>query len=704
METRKTKIIAIVALVGLTLMVVASTYAYFQAQTGDPAAVDVSVTANTVDTFTFSVGNAISISLDQDNFAAGTGNQIGSTTASAKLTANNKTNTATEHYNLYLNISDNSFTYSNSDTYPEILLILKDANNNAITSVSGLEYKTITDGNGDSISGFDITNKIGLTNLLNNREITTTSTTTDTWNITVMFVNYNFDQSKNAGQSFNGQVVVSKDVIEDYIPNTITSLNTTQSGTNLTVNLNVDSGTNEIDKYYYAIEETDAIAYIPNNNTLKVSRVASILAENTLTYKESSSTSYTFSNLKDNTYYRLIIKVMDTNGKYSNIYIKDVKVPLSFTFANYIIAQYTGVQGANGLYHHDGSIKATSDISADSNGILFVSELSAGTVLDANDGSYRYAGGEYVLTPKAKDLTAKDLYIGTYFGWNTGFAGVVGEYCSDGSLISQTSCDTADYYALEYDANTHYTTLDEAITRAVNDGYATSLKNYVCISNEETCSDDNLFRIIGVFDGKVKLIKATSIGNYAWDTNGSNIWSTSTLNAYLNGEYLISLGDFASKIAKTAWIVGGHSDGGTYSESSLSQFIPNIVYSNEITNPNAGSYSTETTYDAKIGLMYVSDYLFAAGQSAWVMSCLAGENTGYKRADDFNWLPDYNEWTITRSADCSYKSSYSLYDFTSTNFTSVDSQYKTRPSFYLTSGVTYSGGTGTASDPFRLGV
>ena len=103
MENRKTKIISVVAVVALALTVITATYAYFNAQVGDPAAADIKVNANTVDTFTFSNGSAISFSINQDNFASGKGNQTGSTYASATLTANNKTNTATEHYYLYLN-------------------------------------------------------------------------------------------------------------------------------------------------------------------------------------------------------------------------------------------------------------------------------------------------------------------------------------------------------------------------------------------------------------------------------------------------------------------------------------------------------------------------------------------------------------------------------------------------------------------------
>ena len=255
-------------------------------QTGEGKSTDIKINASTVDVFSFETGSAISLNINQDNFASGAGNQTGTTYAKAILTANNKTNTATESYNLFLNISDNSFGYTQSTSYPEILLTIKDGSNNEITSISGLEYKTVTDGKGTSISGFDVTTKTGLITLLSNREITTTSTKTDTWNITATFINYNLDQSKNAGKSFSGQVLISKDSFENYTPNTINTLSATKSGSNLTVNLSVENGSNEIDKYYYAIEEKTSIAY--NTNTLTIKRLANTSTQ-ALSYVESTS-------------------------------------------------------------------------------------------------------------------------------------------------------------------------------------------------------------------------------------------------------------------------------------------------------------------------------------------------------------------------------------------------------------------------------
>ena len=213
MENKKTKIISIGAVVALALTVITATYAYFNAQVGDPAVADIKVNANTVDTFTFSNGSAISFSINQDNFASGKGNQTGSTYASATLTANNKTNTATEHYYLYLNIDSNTFTYSINESTPEIIMTITDGSGTELTDISTLNHVIVTGANGAQVSGYDITNKNGLITLFNNRKITTTSSKEEKWNIKVTFVNYDKNQSANAGKSMSAKVMIQKEVI-----------------------------------------------------------------------------------------------------------------------------------------------------------------------------------------------------------------------------------------------------------------------------------------------------------------------------------------------------------------------------------------------------------------------------------------------------------------------------------------------------------
>ena len=220
MENNKTKTITITSLLALVILIIGATYAYFVAQTGEGSQTDIRINANTVDTLTFETGDPITLTLDQENFAQGKGNQTGSTFAKALLTANNKTNSATEHYYMYLNIKNNTFMYTQDENTPEILLTITDTNNNEITSINGLTYKTVTDGYGTTLKGFDITTQNDLITIFENIEITTTSSITEEWNVTVTYVNYNADQSANAGKNFSANIMIQKSkliLLRDYV-------------------------------------------------------------------------------------------------------------------------------------------------------------------------------------------------------------------------------------------------------------------------------------------------------------------------------------------------------------------------------------------------------------------------------------------------------------------------------------------------------
>ena len=225
---KQTIILSVIASIALLVLIVGATYAYFQASGGTGISTDVRVTTYTTDVFNFEVGSDISIYADATSFASGKGNASGSTFAKAILTANNKTNTATEHYYLYLNISNNTFTYTQNENTPEILLTITDGTN-PVTNITSLTYKTVTDGKGNRISGYDITNKKGLIILFSNREITTTSTKTENWNITATYINYNLDQSANAGHTFSGKLMIQKEKIKETVATVCSSGQTLSS-------------------------------------------------------------------------------------------------------------------------------------------------------------------------------------------------------------------------------------------------------------------------------------------------------------------------------------------------------------------------------------------------------------------------------------------------------------------------------------------
>ena len=559
MENQKTKIISIASIIALALTLVTATFAYFMAQTGEGKSTDIKINANTVDTLTFEAESAISLNLNQENFASGKGNQTGTTFAKAMLTANNKTNTATEHYYMYLNISENTFTYTQDANTPEILLTIKDTSGNEIKSITGLTYKTnVTDGKGASISGFDITTKTDLITLFDNREITTTSSKTEEWNITVTFVNYNANQAGNAGKSFSSKVMIQKEEIVETIAMVCSSGQTLSSC------------------------------------------------------------------------------IMAMNGK------------------------------DNTLYYHDSTLD---------NG--------------AGDNSYRYAGGDYVLTEAGKATGAT-----TVIGYNTA---LIDFYCNGTKQYFGSYCGSSDthYYLINGDT-TQYQSYNEALNVSVEKGYLTkdNVKNFVCFgSNASPCPDANLFRIIGVFGDQTKVIRAKSVGNKQWHSSQVNTWSSSSLNTYLNGEYLTSLGTIAEKIATTTWKVGG----GLWSNIVTS--VPKTAYQYEV-----GSSASTTTVDKKIGLMYVTDYYYSASPSAWT---LVGYNESdatkdYRAAKTTNWLYlGSTEWTISRNSDRTINA-FNVNSNGNVINGNVTTGSVARPSFNLESSVKYVSGSGSMSDPVRV--
>ena len=258
------------------------------------------------------------------------------------------------------------------------------------------------------------------------------------------------------------------------------------------------------------------------------------------------------------------------------------------------------------------------------------------------------------------------------------------ERCDDNTL----ACHTAKLYTGTQGENGIYYH-DASLANGAGDnsyrfaGASDQVNNYVCFGSTKTpCPADNLYRIIGVFGDKVKLIKNTSVGNKKWNNNRSNTWSTSSLNSYLNNDFITTFDETTrGKIAETPWKVGGFNDSGNPAK---------IVYQNEI--------NSSPIENKKIGLMYASDYGFAAAPSAWTTNLISYSGT----AKSANWMYLGSwEWTISRHADVSgYVFSVYSSGLVSADFT--DSPRAVRPAFSLISSVTYVEGDGTQSSPIHI--
>ena len=287
---------------------------------------------------------------------------------------------------------------------------------------------------------------------------------------------------------------------------------------------------------------------------------------------------------------------------------------------------------------------------------------------------------------------------------------------------------------------------DASLTNGAGDnsyryaGASDQVNNYVCFgSNVTPCPTDNLYRTIGVFGDRVKLIKsdyATSsllgtdgdykqaytattgystssykgnnlanVAAYTWNYKnntsinsgyGSNTWSTSLLNkTNLNKNFITNIGaDWAAKIAETTWKVGGN----TWANIGLQP--AKTAYQNEIVSPvTTNTTDNATTYNAKVGLMYASDYGFAAAPSAWTANLNTYNGDAIKNV---NWMyMGLNEWTISRYAGYAHRV-FSVSISGDVNFDYANYALAVRPVLYLTSSVNYVSGSGTAADPILV--
>ena len=378
----------------------------------------------------------------------------------------------------------------------------------------------------------------------------------------------------------------------------------------------------------------------------------------------------------------------------------DIYVEPATPVNDYIKNLYTGTQGANGLYYHNSSL---------TNG--------------AGDNSYRYAGGDYVLTSKATSSS----YVKILSTSTTNDNALIDFYC-DGTKTSMWDCNTTSiYFILNYDSSkTQYKKYKDALNKAINDGYVTknNVNNFVCFgSNEENCPSDNLYRIIGIFNDKVKLIKWDNAtngllgtdGNYSktwtyyrmylgtmsypfwfyWglisNNSATSDWSISPLNLVnLNTNYLNNIGtEWSSKIQSYSWKVPMVSGDALTPKEFIAKEKTSTIYSD---------------YNTKVGLMYVSDYEYAASNDCWTLKTYVDNSpsTDYRSSFEKNWMyMGEGEWTLTTSSSTTVywitDDGYLRRDIVSGTNTSV------RPVFYLSDGVGIVGEhAGSETDPHRL--
>ena len=259
--------------------------------------------------------------------------------------------------------------------------------------------------------------------------------------------------------------------------------------------------------------------------------------------------------------------------------------------------------------------------------------------------------------------------------------------------------------------------------------YGSDPNNYVRFNNE-------LWRIIGVFNDNVKLIRKDSLGWLSWDSSeesinegwGVNEWSTSALKNYLNTMYYggTSVTCYNAKNKQTTtcptnklntesktlidyytWKTGAI-------EMSKRTNTP-AFYKSERGNVtgkicNGGSACNDTVertteWPGYIGLPYATDYAYASGESICETNMVKQDSSNTYICKNNNWMFKPNTWYWTLSLDAYPSASRGVWlVYSDGHVGNINAAYGAAifPAIYLKTDILIKSGTGTSSEPYIL--
>ena len=267
--------------------------------------------------------------------------------------------------------------------------------------------------------------------------------------------------------------------------------------------------------------------------------------------------------------------------------------------------------------------------------------------------------------------------------------------------------------------------------------------------------NDETWRIIGVFDGRIKIIRQDSLGDMARDNKqsgvgsstssyGSNDWSDSQLMYMLNNNWLTTGSDILKsgyafdgtyvkdsngKIIYQKGCIPTETDGTTYSCSSntwslndraLTQ-IDKVTYylggSNSDSHSGISYYAFErgttvygtnpTNWNGYVGLAYPSDYIytFANGVDETCFSNGGNCYTSNGAVPTSSWMKvmygSNTQWLISSSSGLAYIGFYVYSTGNGYSSNSVFDSGGVRPTVYLSSGIKLEG-KGTSSNHYQI--
>ena len=277
--------------------------------------------------------------------------------------------------------------------------------------------------------------------------------------------------------------------------------------------------------------------------------------------------------------------------------------------------------------------------------------------------------------------------------------------------------------------------------------YGANPDNYVYFNcsnyNNPTASTCELWRIIGVFDGKVKIMRSENIGAYSWDTTdsttnggyGLNDWTTSKLMMLLNSGYTYLI----NNLSRPASLYWNRTSGSCYNAANLgatscsftSTGLKNDTTKNMIyeTRHNIGAGTTSvgiyanqlyakergttvytgrpTTWTGKVVVPYASDYSYAVDFNK-CSSTLYNYNNSACTSN--NWM--YNimtksgtksAWTLTPQSNGNADSVFGIYDNGGVAYgQGTRGGMNILPTLYLNPDTIITKGEGTKDKPYKI--
>ena len=373
--------------------------------------------------------------------------------------------------------------------------------------------------------------------------------------------------------------------------------------------------------------------------------------------------------------------------------------------------------------------------------------------IDPVTGTVDYGKSKYIkLSVENTGTTSSTATLSTILGYENGGDLIV---TSGVTLVTEKKSPLSSYITNLYNNATKTAVINNSITyqydpknslmKDVGNNiryYGASPNNYIYFNcsnySNQSSSTCETWRIIGVFDGKIKLIRNESIGEYSWDNKnvstgaendyGKNDWTDARLMKLLNPGYeskttggslyynaksgncysgqsnATKACNFTSTgiknattrnlISDTIYYLGGHNSFSVY---------PNQIYEKERGTTVYSGRPTEWT--GKIALAYPSDYGYAADLGKCSQNL---NNYNNSTCTSNNWMkaivaPNYG-WLLTPRSGIASNVWY-VYSSGGVYYNSyVYNAYGVAPVLFLNSDANVKSGTGTSSDPYQISV